>query len=129
MAYPKEFRERVVKAYLSGELGSFKATGRVFGIGEASVSRWVQVYRKEGRVESLPLGGAQSPPVIGEEGLEWLRATLEECPWSTAGMLVEAYDEWFGVRVSEATMKRRRRDLGFSRKRGADVQNSEIGKT
>ncbi len=129
MAYPKDFRERVVKAYLSGQSGGFQATGSLFGVGEASVNRWVQTFRKEGRVEAKPVGGAQRPLLVGDEGMEWLRGTLEECPWSTAAMLVRAYEEWFGIRVSESTMKRCRRDLGFTRKRGAGGQSSEIETT
>ena len=127
MAYPKDFRQRVVKAYLSGMSGGFKTTGKLFGVGEATVNRWVQVFRNEGRVQAKPVGGAQRPPLVDAEGMEWLRGTLEECPWSTSAMLVQAYEEWFGVRVSEATMKRCRRELGFSRKKGAGGRTSAIG--
>lgn len=117
-AIPVELRERVVQAYENGE-GSYTELAARFKIGRASVSRWLRRSR-EGHLEATsrrrPLPQRR---VLTEEHLEFIRATLEAVPDSTAPELVAALKEEFDHQVSEATVKRWRRRLGFTRKRGA----------
>lgn len=56
--YGLEFRKKVVKAYEMGA-GSFESVGLAFGIGEATVNRWVSRARKEGSPARRPMGGAR----------------------------------------------------------------------
>ncbi len=128
-AYPIELRDRVVNAYSRGE-GSFPELARRFDIGEATVSRWVQLKRQTGSLAPRPRGVNPRPCKIDETGLEFLRETLVELPDSTLQELVRAYEETFGVRVHLSTMhKTVRTRLGMTRKRGARNLRNAIGKT
>ena len=115
---PVELRERAVHAYLNGE-GTYKEIAERFGVGEASVDRWVSRYRQSGSVEAKPMGGARHEHKVDEEGLAYLRLLLEDESIWTRQELCDEYFDAFGVRVSVATMGRAIRRLGFSRKRGS----------
>jgi transposase len=72
--HPKALRERVVKAYESGE-GSYPAIAARFSIGEATVKRWVWRYRERGSVLPMPKGGG-TPSAISAADIEHLLARL-----------------------------------------------------
>jgi transposase len=56
--HPVVLRERVVAAYEAGK-GSYPEIGELFGVGEASVKRWVWLKRKVGHVEPKAAGGGR----------------------------------------------------------------------
>ena len=62
-AVSQDLRKRVVKAYEDGE-GSFCVLGLRFGVGEASVNRWVSLKRKFGHVTPKPRGGSAPKPTL-----------------------------------------------------------------
>jgi transposase len=64
--YPVELRERVVRAYESGD-GSYVSVSLLFDVGEASVKRWVGRHRKKGSVAAQPKGGGTPSPVGAPE--------------------------------------------------------------
>ncbi len=106
-ALPVELRERVVAAHHNGE-GTYAELAERFGVGEASVSR---------------------KRLLQAQHLAWLTETIESMPDSTAAELVEGVEELFGVAVSETTVNRTRRRLGFTPKKGTSSRRSAIGKT
>lgn len=120
-AYPVELRERVVAAHRAG-MGSYDEIARVFKVGVASVSRWLSLAREGGSLEPAT---RSTPPsrLLSEEGLQFIRQTIEALPDSTILELVAAYEEEFGVAMSRATMSRAVNEtLGFTRKRGVSAR-------
>lgn len=65
-AYPTELRARVVDAYESGD-GSYPSIAARFAVGEATVRRWVRLYRLRGHVEPSPKGGGNPSTITAEE--------------------------------------------------------------
>ena len=124
--HPMALRERVVRAYEDGA-GSFKEVAERFSVGEASVNRWVSLKRRTGSLEPLATGGYQGNPKFTDEGLQFIRETLEALPGSTLQELCDAYQEQFGVRVHTSSMHEWVRGrLGMTRKRGSASRRSEI---
>jgi transposase len=74
--YSQDLRERVVRAVEGGL--SRRGAARVFGVGIATVIDWVAVWRENGRLSALPMGGDHSSRLTGER--EWLLARIEEVP-------------------------------------------------
>jgi transposase len=64
--HPIELRERVVRAYESGD-GSYAAVGAQFDVGEASVKRWVRLQRSTGSVTAKPKGGGTPSSISAAE--------------------------------------------------------------
>ena len=72
--YPVELRERVIRAYESGQ-GSYPVIGEQFAVGEATVKRWVWRFHKDGEVAPRPRGGGTPSTISGAE-LEALLSRL-----------------------------------------------------
>ena len=111
-AIPVEIRERVVKAYQSGLSGTYAETARLFGVGEASVSRWM---RKARAGESLKprWGGGPKRRV----DLDWLRAHVAA---NEDARLVDRIEDWYaqsGIRVSVGAMWNALRAIGVTHKK------------
>lgn len=125
--HPVALRQRVVESYLAGE-GTFREIGERFRVGEASVNRWVNQYRRTGHLKAKkkPKTG---PQLVDEVGEAFLIETLEDIPDSTMVELVAAYLEEFGVKVSLSTMKRTVKLLGFTRKKGSSAHRRSNGQT
>ena len=116
--YPIELRERVVRAYEVHKDWGYRQVGEVFGVGEATVNRWVNRKRKTGSVAARPMGGATRKAILDDE-MEFIRAVLLEFPDSTLAELQGALAEEYGKHVPIPTIwDNVRRRLGFSRKRG-----------
>jgi transposase len=56
--HPLALRERVVAAYEAGK-GTYPELAELFGVGEASVKRWVWLQRKLGHVLPKAAGGGR----------------------------------------------------------------------
>lgn len=67
-AYSLDLRERVVGA-VEGGLSRRRAAWR-FGVGIATVIKWVAVWRAEGRLSAKPMGGDHNSRLKGER--DWL---------------------------------------------------------
>lgn len=118
-AYPLVFRQKVVDAYEAGH-GSFKQVGEQFGIGEATVNRWVSRSR---RGEDLhPAVRKPRPPAIGDKALAFLGQLLDDDPaWTTQEMADELWDA-YKLKVSRHTVGAALRRAGWTRKRGSRGQ-------
>ena len=77
--HPVAFRERVVAAYEAGK-GTYPVIAELFGIGEASVKRWVWLKRKLGSLEPRAAGGGRRSTIT----LQDIERGLSACPDATA---------------------------------------------
>jgi transposase len=101
-AYSKDLRVKVLDAVDRGMPRAEVA--RIFGISLPSIKRWLKRRRETGEV------GAKAPPgppaIKGAMLKEWLPAHLRSNPDLTLEEHCEAFEEDFGIKVSEATMSR-----------------------
>lgn len=122
-----ELRQRVVDAYNNGE-GTYRELAARFQVGEASVSRWLRRSR-EGRLEGSVKGPEPQKRRLKDVHRAFLRDAIDVLPDSTAPELVAALKEEFGLEVSESTVKRERRRLGYTPKRGSQQGAARGGPT
>ena len=120
-AYSEDLRRKIVEAVQRG-MGQSEAA-RSFGVSLSSVNRYVGALRKGGSLRP------KKPPRFETEDRR-TRQTLVgiRCRENPALSLLERcrfLEQSTGVRVSESTMSRVLRRLGFSRKKGAWVQQNE----
>jgi transposase len=77
--HPVALRERVVAAYEAGK-GTYPELAELFGVGEASVKRWVWLKRKLGDLSPKPAGGGRRSTIT----LQDIEQGLVACPDATA---------------------------------------------
>ena len=112
-AYSEDLRKKIVEA---AERGTPKTeVARAFGVGVSSVKRYVATSR-EGR-SLAPKRRPGSKPKLGEGARRLLEAGLEERPAATLPQRREFLERVAGVRVSDSTVSRMLKRLGFSRKK------------
>jgi transposase len=80
-------RQRVVDAHARGE-GSFVSLAKRFGVGEASVNRWVAQQRRVGHVEPRRKRGGTPSDVA----LDAIEEILERLGDATAAEITAAYN-------------------------------------
>jgi transposase len=110
-----DLRKRVITAYLEGDTTYAKVAER-FCIGEASVSRWLRLYRETGSVSPQPHGGGNRAK-IDAEGLELLRQMVAKRPDATLKELAETYEDKRSVTVALNIVYRALQRLGLTRKK------------
>lgn len=118
-AYPLIFRQKVVDAYEAGQ-GSFKQVGEQFGIGEASVNRWVSQLRKKGHLQTKER--KQRARAITDEAVEYMKLLLDDEPEWTTQELADELADAFDIHVTRQTVGEALRRAGLSRKRGSRVR-------
>jgi transposase len=112
-AYSLDLRKKIVDAKQRGMPTSEVA--RTFGVGASTVKRYAAVAR-EGR----PLAPKRHPgskPKIDEGARRLLEADLEERPAATLPQRREFLQRTCGVSVSDSTVSRMLKRLGWSRKK------------
>lgn len=109
-----DLRSRVIDAYERGE-GTQVELAERFGVGEASVKRWLARKRRQGNLEPSKAPGAERK--VDEDGHEELRHLVEEHPDLTRDEYAELLEQRVGVLVSPATLGRMLRRLGVTRKK------------
>lgn len=110
---PDALRKRIVEAYLSGLSGTYAETAKLFGVGEATVSRLLRRFRETGSVERKPRGGNYPAKI----DLDWLRRHAEAEPDARLRDRVEAWELESGVRVTHQSMSRAMRKIGWTHKK------------
>src|SRR5215203_6590712 len=101
-AYSKDLRLKVLDAVDRGM--NRREVVEVFGVSWPSIKRWLKMRREGGDIEARPIPG---PPAVKRAMLsEWLPSQLQSNPDLTLEEHCEAFEEEFGVKVSEATMSR-----------------------
>jgi len=110
-----DLRVRIVERYLE-DGATVDSVAAQFGVGRASVSRFLRQQRETGHLEPGKLGGGRGS-VIADDDLDNVHVLVEEKPDRTQEELVDAYEARTGVRVSRSTMSRALKRAGLSRKK------------
>jgi transposase len=119
-AYSLDLRKKIVEAKERGTPTAEVA--RTFGVGLSTVKRYAAVAR-----EGKPLATKKRPgskPKLDEAARKLLEADLEERPAATLPQRREFLASVAGLRVSDSTVSRMLRRMGFSRKKDRWVRAS-----
>ena len=113
-AYSEDLRSRIVAAVDGGM--SRSAAAHLFGVGRATVKRYLQLRRQTGGLTPRPRHG---PPLRKTAALrELLPARLAAAPDATLAEHCAWYEQIAGVRISGPTMSRViTKHLGWTRKK------------
>jgi transposase len=112
-AYTQELRERIVAAVDHGVPRDEVA--EVFGVGLSTIKRYLKQRRETGSVAPKPIPG-RPPKKLGplREGLS---QQLGAVPDATLGQRCQLWEQSHGERVSQASMCRTIKRLGWTRKK------------
>ena len=118
-AYSEDLRQKIVEALERQRMNKSEAA-RAFGVSLSSVKRYAKAVR-EGR--SLKPGKAPGKkPKLDEKAKRLLEADVEERPFAKLSDRQEYLKKVAGVSVSESTLSRVIRKMGFGRKKGRWVR-------
>jgi transposase len=121
-AYSEDLRQKIVQALRERRMNKSEAA-RAFGVSLSSVKRYAKAAR-EGR--SLSPGKAPGKKLLlDEKARRLLEADLKERPFAKLSDRQEYLKKVAGVSVSESTLSRALRKMGFGRKKGRWVPVSE----
>ena len=112
-AYSIDLKERLVRAVANGQ--PMREAARRFNVAVNTVKRAVVQERATGSLERKPIPGY--PRRIGPEREAALRARLEAAPDATVLEHCAWWAEHYGQSLSEATMWRAIRRLGWTHKK------------
>jgi transposase len=117
-AYSEDLRTKILEAVDRGMPKSEAA--KTFGVSRSSVKRYAAA-RREGR-PLTPKKHPGSKPKLDERARKILEADVEERPATTLKDRCRFLEEMVGVLVSESTLSRLLRKMGFSPKEGVWVR-------
>jgi len=121
-AYSEDLRQKIVQALTERRMNKSEAA-RAFGVSLSSVKRYAKALR-EGR--SLSPGKAPGKrPKLDEKARRLLEVDVEERPFVKLSDRREYLKKVAGVSVSESTLSRAIRKMGFGRKKGRWVRVSK----
>ncbi|MGZ3716415.1 MAG: IS630 family transposase, partial [Ktedonobacterales bacterium] len=112
-AYSTDLKERLVRAVAEGQ--PMREAARRFNVAVNTVKRAVVQERETGSLERKPIPGY--PRRIGPEQEAVLRTRLEVAPDATVLEHCAWWAEQYGQHLSEATMWRAIRRLGWTYKK------------
>jgi len=123
--YPRELRERVLRAYDGGL--KQEEVAEQFDISRTTLVQWLRLRRETGALEPLPHGGGM-PAKVDSSVLE---ETLAELPDGTRAELTALYNQKVErkARVHESSVYRALRRLGYVSKKNSPVRQSRTGPT
>jgi transposase len=117
-AYSEDLRKKILEAVDRGMPKSKAA--KTFGVSRSSVKRYAAA-RREGR-SLTPNKHPGSKPKLDERARKILEADVEERPATTLKDRCRFLEQMVGVSVSESTLSRLLRKMGFSPKEGVWVR-------
>lgn len=120
--YSIDLRERVVRAYLSGDDG-FEEVAERFEISEPTARRWVCRYRVTQSLFPLPMGGDRHSK-FDEESEALLELLVEEDPGVTRDELVVLLFDEIGLEVSTSAVQRALERLDLTRKKRRSMRRN-----
>jgi len=120
-AYSEDLRKKIIEALRRGTTKSEAA--RAFGVSRSSVKRYAKLA-EEGRLLA-PKKRPGSKPKMDESATKLLEADAERRPAATLSERREFLEKTAAVRVSDSTVSRMLRRLGWSRKKGRWVRARE----
>jgi transposase len=121
-AYSEDLRKKIVQALRRGMTKTEAA--RTFGVSRSSVKRYAKLAQ-EGR-SLAPKKRPGSKLKMNESATKLLEADAERRPTATLSERSEFLQKVAGLRVSDSTVSRMLRRLGFSRKKGRWVRAREM---
>jgi transposase len=119
-AYSEDLRRKILEALRRG-MGKSEAA-RSFGVSLSSVKRYAKLAE-----EGKPLAPKKRPgsrPKIGDGARRLLEADMEERPAATLPQRREYLQKVAGLKVSESTVSRMLKRMGWSRKKDRWVRAS-----
>jgi transposase len=124
--YSMDLRERVVAAVAAGQ--SRRAVAKIFGLGPATVVRWVERQRTSGACAPKPMDGVCHAVLLAER--DWLLARIAAVPDATVrGLRAELAER--GLKVSNDTVWRflRKARLTFKKSlRAAEQDRPDVAR-
>jgi transposase len=121
-AYSEDLRKKIVEAKQRGMPTSEVA--RTFGVGISSVKRYAKTAREGGSLR--PKRSPGRPPKTDERARRLLEADLQQRPAVTLSERREYLRSVAGLRVSESTISRLLKRMGWSRKKDRWVRAREM---
>ena len=113
-AYSEDLRKKIVSAI---ERGMPKAqAARLFDVSLSSVKRYSRTAREGGSLE--PRKSPGRPHKIGEKGQLLLEKDVEERPSATISQRRRFLEHITGTTLSDSTVRRLMKRMGFSQKNG-----------
>ena len=114
-AYSEDLRQKVVRAIQQREMSKSQAA-RLFGISLSSVKRYARLASQG---ESLsPRKGGGRPPKADEATRKLLEEDIRTRPAATVADRRRFLESFAGKSLSEPTLRRLMKRMGFSRKKG-----------
>ena len=99
----RDLRERLIEAVENGQ--SRRSAARRFGVAASTAIKWVDRWRREGRIEAKPLGGDRHSHRM-EAHAEEVLTLVEETPDITLAELAAHLEDAHGLRVAQSTVWR-----------------------
>jgi transposase len=121
-----EVRERVVAAHREGK-GTYEELADLFGVGTASVNRWLRLERETGSLVPKPPPGRE--PKLDEKGRAVLRELVEQDSDATLAELGKQIRERLGVKLVPSAVFKVLAKMGITRKKKTSTRPSGIATT
>ena len=118
-AYPVELRERAVAAIDSGM--SKWQVHKTFKVSRSTLDDWLRLREETGSLEAVPYQHGPAPAIA--EG-ERARAFFDMHRYKTLAQLCELWLARTGQQVSDVTMSKTLKRLGYTRKKRATSTES-----
>jgi transposase len=112
--YSEDLRIRIVQAVEGG--ASKSAAARLFGVSLSSVKRYLRIAQRG--VSLAPRKGGGRPPKTDQTAQKLLEEDVKERPAATVSERRRYLEHTTGKALSDSTLKRLLKRLGFSRKNG-----------
>jgi transposase len=112
--YSEDLRVRIVRAVRGGT--SKSAAARLFGVSLSSVKRYLRIAERGASL--APRKGGGRPPKTDQAAEKLLEEDVAERPAATVSERRRFLERTTGKALSDSTVKRLLKRLGFSRKNG-----------
>jgi transposase len=126
LASSEDLRKRVVEAYRAGR-GSYREIAELFSVGEASVSRWLRLFREKQSLSPEPHGGGVRPKIAPSQRPQ-LEALVAEKPDRTVQELRDEWQRRHGVDLSRSAMQRALLKAGYRWKKNGFVRPNNFAR-
>jgi transposase len=120
-AYSEDLRRKIVGAVQERRMNQSEAA-RAFGVSRSSVKRYLKAVRQGRSLSPGKVPGKRSS--LDEKSRKLLQADVEDRPFAKLKQRQEYLHEAAGISVSESTLSRTIRSMGFGRKKGPWVRVS-----
>lgn len=123
-SYSVDLRRKLLEAWQKGNRTQAELAD-LFGVGPATVGRWIRLYRETGDVDPRPYGGGRARIITEEQLLVVENLVLKHPDWTEEEYTSHLQEE-HGITASRSTVGRAIRRLGYSVKKRPSRPRSEI---